>query len=1426
VSRRLRLIVALWFVVALLTPAAPLRGAGWAPGERLPSLIVSEVNRRIAGSLRAKKLSWRVPNTVVAQDVAILDPDGKLVALAESLEASLEVSALTDRSLHITRAVVKGLRLNLVADARGLNIARAFKSSQEKASDDAPLQVVIDSVKTTGADVLYRRERLAVAIAGLAVSASLTAEGKDFHVVSPLRADRVAVQIGDASLRVEQVSSTRIAVDQTGLRAALTSFQIAGAESELEGRIRWGEDGGYALDGKIALPSDYWPDGVKRPELKSGPLRAGLSLRGTLAKPVVKVDLAPIELRVAGRTLHEVSGKLRIDNTAIHSDAISGRFAGGRFTTSATYRFESRSLAAKAALSAIALSKLTGREDISGALRGELEVEGTLAQPWSLQLGLEGTLRKLELGAVRVTPAHALRLAAVLDAERLAIGKATLRGPVLSASVRGPVRFEPRALELEADVTVKQLAALHEQLAEVESAPLRWQGQLSGPFDDLAMHGELRGARLDYAGVVAESLRARVRLGDRSIEVDRIGAQIAEGQLSGTLRIGLGDRRGLRGGLELTGAALATLARTDPAQLSGALALSTVVGGSLDAPELTITARAPAVRVGGAGPYVAEADLAYRQRVLEITRLQVTAPGSVPLLEAHGAYTLADRALEGELQIHPSPLKVLPYAERYQLAGQVAGSARVTGTLALPVFDAQLQLERAAVAGSKLGEGTVSLCGRGDLVRAAFIFDEEAVALVPCVEPSPPASARGSGWVAYDRGHRFLETRLRLRDIELGAITAQIPELAGVTGTARGDLRLQGPVDQLRGRGSFRVDGVAVDEHQVGAVVIGAELAHGLINLTVDAWDQIRGGGVYDTRDGRRRLEGFFTLAALEPENLSATLRQRGARGALNGEAHVIYDPDQTPAFQVDATLQRAILDVPPAQPIRLISPTRVRLEGDQLVLEETILESGGSRVTVGGALRAQALDFKLAGELALPLLRLLTPEITAAEGLCGVHLELSGTRERPRLTGVVEPRAGASVTPRAVGKPIEFAEGRVLFSESQIRAEQLHAFGLGGEVWLDGTVELIDGDVIRYDLSGRAEHLLLRVPRVRAEVNADLTLRGAASAPALSGTVEIVEGRFFERYQLRNFTATAASSSGGRSLADLVPSLAATALDVRLSGNDLRAHADMGSIVVQLTGSTNLAIGGSLRDFSVTGAADVTDGRVQVLESRLDVESATVEFPPRPDRRLVPHIDLRARSLIEPAQSPTGAELPVLLTLVGDIERMKLDVETEDSGHQISRVDLLTVLATGRSAQALLGETSGDAALRLVSREVFSDAERRVEGILDQLARGIGGQSIDFVLELGATSARTGLSWELSRRLQIEAETSISYIDDSEAGDEEEGIRGGTVRTALRARYLLADHLPIVDSVALHADWTDLSFSEDVYSSLDLKLKMRIFEL
>ncbi|MGC4123172.1 MAG: hypothetical protein QM765_53115 [Myxococcales bacterium] len=154
-------LVALWATLTWLSTPAGER--------RLREEVLSAVNGAIVGRLAVGGLELRGPGDLVLTDVALFDPEGRLVARVERLEARADLLQLAAKRVHLSTVALRGGELLLVQDPGGLNLVRAVQARHPGPPDSqgAPFDwdVSVDAAAASEVHLEYRSVRDAPPVA-------------------------------------------------------------------------------------------------------------------------------------------------------------------------------------------------------------------------------------------------------------------------------------------------------------------------------------------------------------------------------------------------------------------------------------------------------------------------------------------------------------------------------------------------------------------------------------------------------------------------------------------------------------------------------------------------------------------------------------------------------------------------------------------------------------------------------------------------------------------------------------------------------------------------------------------------------------------------------------------------------------------------------------------------------------------------------------------------------------------------------------------------------------------------------------------------------------------------------------------------------------------------------------------------------------
>ncbi|ACA20649.1 protein of unknown function DUF490 [Methylobacterium sp. 4-46] len=1028
------------------------------------------------------------------------------------------------------------------------------------------------------------------------------------------------------------------------------------------------------------------------------------SLTGPLAAPALRGTLRAAGLRAAESRLARISADLAVE-------PLPRLPAGQSFRLAADAAFEGLHLADPA------LRRAVGPE-ARFALRGELRPDGV------------ADLRTLSLEA----PGASLRYAGRLGRTEVA---GTLRAELGDLAAFSLLAGRPLAGRLSASALLSGDPGRGGVAAELEAAG---EGLALGtPALDRSLGPAPRlSGRLTRLpdGYAVE----RARLEGRAVSATAEGrATLAQANLAARLD-------------------LADLAALHP-DLAGAARLGATLTGSLERPDLALTAEAPqgsalgrplrdlvlaanlrdvtgrpdgtltlSGRVGGK-PLAGEAHLARRRGDWVLDRLGFSL-GSVELRGA-AAIDAGSGLAEGELGLRAGSLDDLSALALTRLAG------RLDAGITLARRDGR-QDARVRAAGEGLRAGQIALARldadlAGSDLRAAPRLDgrlaaERLVAAGETVETlrfEARSAAEASDLTIQARARGFLldgAARLEAGRPEAG----EAPRLDLVRFAAqRGGDRLA-----LAGPATLRLDGRDLVVEHLG-------LAAGSGRASLD-------GRIGHRLDLRASLSAVpLSLARLADPRLAVS-------GTLDGEVS-LAGPAGSPEGRY--ALRVARLATPETRSAGL-PPVEARLRGEirdgRAGLDGTVAAGRGLAVTLGGFLPVEPggpLGVTARGSLDAALANtLLSASGQRLAGRVALDAEVTGPLAAPRVGGGAT-LTGGSFTDPLRGIRLDRIEGRVSGRGDALAIERLTAATRnGGTLSATGRVAVDPGAGFPGNLTIRADRAELAAsPLMTAVAGLDLALTGPlARTPRIAGRVEVISLAVGIPDRL---PATVEPLPGLRHVN--VPEaergrLAARARERARAGRraaPFDAALDLavsvpGRIVVRGRG-VDAELGGSLR-LTGTSRAPVANGsfalrrgRIQIVGQRLDFTRGRVGFAG----------DLTAPDLDFEAQTQAG-DVTARIAVSGPADRPVFALNSEPP---LPQDEVLSRLLFKKAS----GGLSPFQALQLAQGVAQLSGNAGGPDVFESARKGLGLDSLD--VQAGSRGgAAVGLSRALGDRLSV----------------------------------------------------------------------------
>jgi outer membrane protein assembly factor BamA/autotransporter translocation and assembly factor TamB len=377
------------------------------------------------------------------------------------------------------------------------------------------------------------------------------------------------------------------------------------------------------------------------------------------------------------------------------------------------------------------------------------------------------------------------------------------------------------------------------------------------------------------------------------------------------------------------------------------------------------------------------------------------------------------------------------------VSGQIGLSAALSGTLARPQATIAGNSGELDVAGQRFDRSSFAI--RADIGNSRFVLDQLEL---QC------GGGRVDGRGSVDLADDTYTAHLTVTDVPIRPLTGVLPPDTPVSARLGASFDGEGSFRNLGGRGHVSLAAAHWRAADVGNIGADLTLAGRAASVSIDAPAlALAGSGTAGVDpDGVLSFRGEWT-----PDDLAATARRLGVSipAGAGGSAVV--------GFELNGTRDRlnelraifalnALTATAGGQTIRLSRPGAIEYDGRAARVEDVGLVSGGSTLTIGGALGSQAaqgLTLSLDGELA---------DFAFVNDF--VRSRASGAARLPSPSGSVQLRltaTGALAQPDLTGT-LQIDDGRVPLTAAQ------SVTGIGMSARLDGGVLTIDSAAAAFE--------------------------------------------------------------------------------------------------------------------------------------------------------------------------------------------------------------------------------------------------------------------------------------------------------------------------------------------------------------------------
>lgn len=415
-----------------------------------------------------------------------------------------------------------------------------------------------------------------------------------------------------------------------------------------------------------------------------------------------------------------------------------------------------------------------------------------------------------------------------------------------------------------------------------------------------------------------------------------------------------------------------------------------------------------------------------------------------------------------------------------------------------------------------------------------------------------------------------------------------------------------------------------------------------------------------------------------------------------------LYNPE---ALRIDTNVEQvnvALLDYR----LRNQSPIRLSVEHQVLQVDALKMVGDDTELDLTGSvnLADQSMTLQANGAANLAVLQGFLPDIRSS-GRAEVSARISGTATAPVVAGnalLTSGRMRSLQFPHA----LEEVNGIATFDVGGVRLDGITARLGGGAVRFGGRIGMSGYQLSEFDVTAVGRDMSLRYPEgMRSVVDANLALQGPATAPLVTGTVNVKSSSW-----ARGFGASGGLFSGLAGGEAPIPTVegqvAATSnvrFDIRLQApGTLRIDNDQARVVA----SADLTMRGTIDRPLLFGHAEIDRGELEFEGRRYLVTRGSLDFANA--NRIQPFFDIEAETRVR----VPGQTYRVTMRMAGTTERMQPQFTSDPP---LQTLDILTLLF---SDQAPSGDIELAGLQRPNEREqrlVEARATRALTGALSQ---------------------------------------------------------------------------------------------------------------
>ncbi len=374
------------------------------------------------------------------------------------------------------------------------------------------------------------------------------------------------------------------------------------------------------------------------------------------------------------------------------------------------------------------------------------------------------------------------------------------------------------------------------------------------------------------------------------------------------------------------------------------------------------------------------------------------------------------------------------------------------------------------------------------------------------------------------------------------------------------------------------------------------------------------------------------------------------------------------------------------------------------------------------------------------------------------IDATLSGDFFHPTYRGTFWPER-ISIRPKGLYRELRISRGKIYFHNKNLHIDSLSFAYDNSVIWVSGFVKLQRNFYINLFLRG-VNIPFRRVDAFRGELNPSLELKGYRDNMVLSGTLDIITGRYTRKYDIIKKIITIHRYREDQSHPwDHHPWMGRIALDLAiLNTGDLKVDNNLGEL--NLDGA--LSLKGTVAAPRLKGAVNVNSGtfKIPFLRGVYEVDNGSIDF----DKSETPFLRLEGSTTVE---NIYVEEILVSLHLQGPIDRISFRLS---SFPELEQGQILMLLASGRTTKDIRKlyqndpkSGTGTASAGYNPMDLYDEPIKQITGdffsqLVEQPIKMV--TKLDLVrFELGSDSFRIKISKKFIQRIKFKGEFEVGFM-------------------------------------------------------------------